>query len=170
VTAIPTLTTERLLLRPFRDADLDAYAELCADAEVMRWIGDGETMNRGGAWRHMAMLLGHWDLRGYGPWALERRDTGEVVGRGGLWEPDGWPDTEVGWTLRRGFWGNGFATEAGRATLDWAFGELGRDRIIAVIEPGNTRSIAVAERLGMEPDGHFDHRGRRHTLYALSRP
>ena len=88
---IPTLTSERLILRPFRENDLDAFARCCQDEETMRYLGG--TLSREDAWRQMAMLLGHWQLRGYGMWALEERATGAFVGRLGFHRPEGWPGT-----------------------------------------------------------------------------
>ena len=69
-----TLTTDRLLLRPFRATDIDDYARMCADPEVTRYLGDGRPLSRSDAWRQMAMLVGHWHLKGYGMWAIEERD------------------------------------------------------------------------------------------------
>jgi RimJ/RimL family protein N-acetyltransferase len=96
--AIVTLTTARLLLRPFRQDDVEAYAAMCADPEVMRYLGLSGVLTREDAWRQMAMLLGHWELRGFGMWAVEERDTGQFVGRVGLHDPEGWPEREVGWS------------------------------------------------------------------------
>src|SRR5271168_1748088 len=115
-----TLASERVLLRMFRESDLDAYAEMCADPEVMRYLGDGATLTRAESWRNMAVVLGHWQLRGFGLWAVEERETGLLVGRVGCWRPEGWPGFEIGWTLRRAFWGCGYATEAGLLALDQA--------------------------------------------------
>src|SRR5207253_7997909 len=96
-----TLETPRLLLRMLRESDLDAYAAMLADPEVMRHLGDGRPLSRPEAWRNLALMVGHWQLRGYGLWAAEERATGALVGRIGLWNPEGWPGLEVGWTLRR---------------------------------------------------------------------
>jgi len=142
-----TLETERLIMRPFAETDLDTYAEMCADPEVMRFLG-GKTWTRMETWRHIATTLGHWQLRGYGPWAVVRRDTDELVGRVGFLNPEGWPGFELGWTLARPAWGNGFATEAARRALDYAFTELDRDHVISLIHPENKASLAVAHRLG----------------------
>ena len=125
IDAMERLETERLILRMFRDSDFDAYAEMCGDTEVMKYLG-GPTMTRSEAWRSMAMVVGHWQLRGFGLWAVEERRAGCLVGRVGCWRPEGWPGLEIAWTLRRAFWGQGYATEAARAALDVAFSQLAR--------------------------------------------
>src|ERR1051325_1410340 len=149
------IETERLVLRMFRESDTDASAERVGDAEVMRFLG-GKTMSRQEAWRNMAMVMGHWQLRGYGFWAVEEKASGEMVGRVGCWRPEGWPGLEVGWTLRRAFWGRGYATEAARASVEYAFRELDQTRVISLIAPENAASIRVAERLGERPCGEWD--------------
>jgi RimJ/RimL family protein N-acetyltransferase len=163
------LQTDRLLLRPFREADLDAYAALCADPEITRYLGDGRTLDREDAWRQMAMLIGHWALRGFGTWALEERGSGAFVGRAGLHYPEGWPDREVGWVLGREHWGKGYATEAARAALDHAFDTLGWERAISLIHPENERSVRVAERLGERFERQTTVRGQPAGLYVVTR-
>jgi RimJ/RimL family protein N-acetyltransferase len=143
-----TLQTDRLTLRMLRESDLDAYAEMCGDAEVMRHIGDGKPMDRGMAWRNLALMVGHWSLRGFGLWAAVERSTSVLVGRIGFWQPEGWPDFEIGWMLRRTYWGRGYATEGARAALRFAFLEMQRPHVISLIRPENLPSIRVAERLG----------------------
>ena len=101
----------------------------------------------------MAYFLGHWELRGFGQWALVERDGGRLVGRAGLLRPEAWPGLEVGWLVARDHWGRGFAPEAGRASLEWARGELGADHVISLIEDDNERSQRVAEKLGMKVEG-----------------
>ena len=168
-TAIPTLQTERLVLRPFRQEDTDAFAALCADDEVMRWLGG--TMDRPIAWRHMATLTGHWRLHGFGRWAIEERDSGEFAGHVGLWYPEGWPAIEIGWALTRRAWGRGIATEAAQASLDYAWNEVGLDRVIHLIDPANERSQSVARKLGSQPtDEHFDFGPLRTTIWEVFRP
>ena len=166
---IPTLTTDRLILRPFRDDDLDAYAEIVADAEVMRYIGDGKPMDRDAAWRQMALIVGHWQLRGYGMWAVEARENGAFMGRIGFFNPEGWPGFELGWTLGRQWWGKGYATEGARAALDFGWQELGRDHVISLIRPENQPSIRVAERLGERLEGEVELFGNRALVYGIHR-
>ena len=164
-----TLLTERLRLRPFRDEDIDAYAAMSADPEVMRYLGDRSPLSRDDAWRQMAMFAGHWQLRGFGVWAVEERASGSFVGRVGLHYPEGWPDREVAWTLARPFWGRGFALEAARAALAHAFETLDWRRAISMVDPANHRSIRVAERLGERREGEITLRGHRLLLYAIDR-
>jgi RimJ/RimL family protein N-acetyltransferase len=162
------LQTPRLLLRQFHPDDIDAYAAMCADAEVMRYLSPtGEPLSREDAWRQMAMIRGHWELRGFGMWAAEELGTGRFVGRIGLHYPEGWPDREVAWALCRQFWGQGLASEAARAAADHAFETLGWDHLISLIRPANGRSIRVAERLGARPAGVATVRGVGHLVYRL---
>jgi RimJ/RimL family protein N-acetyltransferase len=164
-----TLETERLLLRPFRNSDHSAYAAMCADPEVMQYLGTGVTQNPMEAWRAMASMLGHWELLGYGMFAAEVKATGELAGRVGFLDPPGWPGFELGWTLARQHWGKGYAIEGARACLDYAFGPLGRDRVISLIRPANERSIRVAERLGERLAGEVDLLGGKALVYEKLR-
>ena len=141
---IPRLETERLVLREWRTEDFEPYAHFMADADVTRYL-TGEPMSRVDAWRNMAMLLGHWELRGFGMWAVERKSDGALVGRVGLHYPEGWPAVEVGWTLGKEYWGAGLATEAARAALTYAFLTQNLDRVISVIQIDNAPSQAVAD-------------------------
>ena len=147
---IPELSSERLTLRSFEDSDVGAFCAILSDPETTRFIGGPK--NRAATWLRIAGYQGHWVLRGYGQWAVVETASGRLVGRCGLWNPEGWPELEVGWTLGRDFWGRGYATEAGRAAVAWARTELGLSRIASCIHPDNARSIAVAERLGMSFD------------------
>jgi len=164
-----TLETERLLLRPFRQTDLDPYAVMCADPQVMRYLGDRAVLAREDAWRQMAMLVGHWSLRGFGTWAIEERATGTLLGRAGLHYPDGWPDREVNWALARPYWGHGFAFEAAKAVLAHAFGSLRWERASSLIDAENYRSIRLAERLGERFERQVEVRGFRVGLYSIDR-
>ena len=163
------LETERLLLRELRGGDWDAYAVMTADAEVMRYIGEGRTLDRETTWRAIAGMLGHWQLLGYGMWALEEKATGRFVGRAGFIDPPGWPGFELGWLLGREHWGQGFATEAAARCLRYAFEDLGRERVISLIRPDNVRSARVAERLGATLAGEVELLGSKALVYEARR-
>lgn len=163
-----SLETERLILRMWRAEDFDTYAAICADAEVMRYLG-GKTLTRHEVWRSMAFHVGHWHLLGYGHWAVEEKSSGRFVGRIGFLNPEGWPGFEVGWTLARECWGKGYATEGARAALDYAFKEMGREHVISLIHPDNAASIRVAERLGERREGETDLFGTYVHIYGISR-
>jgi RimJ/RimL family protein N-acetyltransferase len=167
VSSVPEVVTERLLLRGWCDEDTGAWGELCADPEVMRPLGRRGGISLGDAWREMAMLAGHWTLKGFGHWVLELRATGELVGRAGLYHPPDWPGLEVGWTVARPHWGNGYAGEAARASLEWARAELGADHVISLIADDNLRSQRVAEKLGMEQEGRAQVRGYDLRVYGI---
>lgn len=144
---IPVLTTERLVLRGWRQSDFDTLAGFLADPDVMRYLS-GRPMSRSDAWRSLAALVGHWELRGYGMWAVERKSDGALIGRIGLHYPEGWPALEVGWTLGKDYWGQGYATEAARAAMRYGFLTQNVERLISCIDPENKASQAVALRLG----------------------
>jgi RimJ/RimL family protein N-acetyltransferase len=151
---VPILETERTIMRGWSESDLDACAEWMADPEVMRFLGGHR--DRQTAWRTIALYIGHWSLRGYGLWAVQRKSDGALIGRVGIWHPEGWPGAEVGWTLSRAAWGQGYATECGRAATDWAWANLpDLTRLLSVIDPANTASRRVAERLGMKVVGDW---------------
>lgn len=142
----PTLETEPLILRPPIEDDLDGWEALAADAEAMRYLGGVQP--RASAWRGHAMMAGSWALHGFGMFAVIDKASGHWIGRVGPWRPEGWPGTEIGWSLLRPFWGRGYAREAAAATMDWAVDALGWTDIIHTIAPDNVPSIGLAERLG----------------------
>jgi RimJ/RimL family protein N-acetyltransferase len=166
---IPEIQTDRLLLRSFRETDIDEYAEMCADPEVMRYLSKGQPICRDEAWRQMAMIIGHWKFREFGLWAAEYKETGELAGRIGCWQPEGWPGLEVGWTLRQKFWGKSLAFEGAKASLKYAFEKLNADRVISIIHPENVRSIKLAERLGEHFDKVAELKGSVVHIYAIDR-
>ena len=100
------------------------------------------------AWRRMAMLVGHWALRGYGPWVIEEKASGHWVGYSGLWNPEGWPEPELMWGLAAHVHGRGYATEASRRARDFAYRDLGWTTLTSYIDPRNQPSLRVAQRLG----------------------
>ena len=142
------LETERLILRPVDpDRDFEPWAKAMADANTVRYLGT-KPMNRAESWRSMAVVIGHWAIRGYGFFSLQHRETGEWVGRVGPWYPEGWPAPEVGWTISPDHLGRGYATEAALASLRYAFDTLGWKQVIHVIMEGNEASMAVARKIG----------------------
>lgn len=165
MSTIPALTTARLRLRAFTLADLDAYAAICADAEVMRHIGSGGAVGRDVAWRHLALYLGQWQLCGHGMWAVQRLADGALIGRVGYLDPEGWPGNELGWTLACAAWGQGYAFEAASAALAFGRAELGVGDVISLIRAANTRSVALAERLGAVDTGPIEFMGNTALLY-----
>ena len=162
------LETDRLILRQWREEDFEPYAEICADEQVMRYLG-GKTFTRAETWRHMAFLIGHWHLRGYGHFAVEEKATGSFVGRIGFLNPDGWPGFEIGWTLGRKSWGKGYATEGARSALAYAFNELDKDHVISLIHPENQASMCVAERLGEQREGTAEILGIQVLVFGIDR-
>jgi RimJ/RimL family protein N-acetyltransferase len=159
--------TERLVLRRPVETDADALLPVF-DAEVVRYL-DGHVPSRDDLWRSIATWLGHWEMRGYGMYTWIEKATGAAVGRGGLWYPSGWPQLEVGWTLGRAHWGHGYATEAGRASLDLAWRHLDADWVCSLIHPDNARSQAVAERLGGRVVDHRTVRGSPAGIWRYDR-
>ena len=162
---VPTLETDRLLLRGFAARDFEPYAAMMADPEVTRYLADGRPLDRAEAWRQLAMFAGHWILRGFGVWAVEERATGAFIGRIGCFEPEGWPGFEVAYTLARGAGGRGYAREGAAAALRHAREVLGRTSVISVIRPGNEGSIRVATSLGAVPDGTVEFFGAPALIY-----
>jgi RimJ/RimL family protein N-acetyltransferase len=145
---IPHLTTERLLLRGFAPEDVEPYVAMMANADVTRYLGDGRPLSRDDAWRQLAMLAGHWVLRGFGLWAVEEQATGRFIGRIGCLEPAGHPAFEIAYTLAPDAWGKGYAREGAAAALRFARETLKRTAITSIIRPANVASIHVAESLG----------------------
>ena len=138
------------------------------DFEVVRYTSRTQ-LTRMEAWRHLATMVGHWHLRGFGMWGVEELATGRLVGRVGFHEPDGWPAFELGWTLGRAAWGKGYATEAAKRCLEYAFHEMDREHVISLIDPENVASIKVAERIGETLEGEAEVMGHRLLVYGISR-
>jgi RimJ/RimL family protein N-acetyltransferase len=145
---IPTLRTPRLILRGFRAEDLDAFAAMQANPEVMRYLGTGQPRSRAETWDGMARVMGQWALRGIGQFALEHAETGQFAGRAGILHPLDWPEPELAYSLDQRFWRQGLASEAAGAIRDWAFATHALPHLASFILPGNAASAAVARRLG----------------------
>ena len=160
---IPTLETERLILREGRDADVEALVAFYADAEASKPVGG--PLSRAEAWGRAAFNRGHWALRGYGNWVIEEKATGDYAGWSGLWFPEGFPEREVGWGLIPSKRGRGYATEAALRARAYAYETLGWKTAISLIAPDNPRSIRVAERLGAAFEGATQHDGMTFGVY-----
>jgi RimJ/RimL family protein N-acetyltransferase len=167
---VPVLRTERLVLRGFTQDDFEPFVKIVSDPEVVRYLDDGALISREDCWRGMALFMGHWHFRGYGWWAVEHHDSGEFLGRIGLYNPEGWPGVEVGWLLRQDAWGVGLATEGATAALAFASDVVGLDEVISLIDGRNKRSIRVAEKLGERCEGEMDHKGKAVLVYRARLP
>ena len=165
---VPVLETPRLVLRELRADDFDNYARMCADAEVVRYIGSGQPLSRQEAWRSMAFFMGHWHLRDYGMWAVIDKTTNQFIGRIGFHQPEGWFGFEIGWLIDRECWGQGFATEGARAILQLAKPTFGQTRVFSLIHPENAASIRVAEKIGESFVGETELNGTRVLIYAVN--
>jgi RimJ/RimL family protein N-acetyltransferase len=177
---LPTLTTPRLLLRPWREDDLPPFAALNADPVVMQYFRAPLTRDESDA--RAQRIRDHFSRHGFGMWAVEVPGEAPFIGHVGLaWVPfeDYFtPCVEIGWRLARGYWSRGFATEGAAAALDFGFDRLGQTEIVAFTVPANMRSRRVMERLGMtrtsgeefdHPNIPLGHEMRRHVLYRIGR-
>ncbi len=147
----PTLETERLRLRAHRFEDFERFADLFASPRSRFMDGP---VARGDAWRIFAADVGQWSLLGFGAWAIERRADAAYVGQVGLNLPADFPERELGWLLWEEFEGRGYALEAALCARDFAYRTLGWETVVSYIDPGNTPSIRLAERMGagLDPD------------------
>lgn len=151
---IPTLETERLILRAPREADFTREC-LFYDGDHARFVGGARGPSA--VWEKITERLGHWSLRGYGFFHIDEKAGGRYVGRTGPICPWGWPEPEIGWSLMPDAMGHGYATEAARAARAWVYGSLGWTTAISLIDPANTASQAVAHRLGATFEKTYDH-------------
>ena len=174
------LRTSRLLLRRWRDDDVAVFAELSADPVVMRYLRALPDRAASEAW--VAQARAHWQLHGFGQWVVEIPGEAGFIGVIGLsvvsFEAPFTPAVDIAWRLTRAGWGQGYATEAAQAALDYGFEKLGLTEIVALTVPANWRSRRVMERLGMThaPEDDFDYPSlpegplKRHVLYRLRNP
>ena len=151
---IPRLETERLILRGPEASDFEPLCAFLLDRD--RSWGFGTEKDRGKAWRWFACSIGHWALRGHGYFTMEWKETGQPCGITGLWEPEGWPEPEIGWVVFEGFEGRGIAFEGAERARRWAYEDLGLNTLTSNIVPGNDRSVALAERLGAWFEREYD--------------
>ncbi|SNS18140.1 GNAT family N-acetyltransferase [Antarctobacter heliothermus] len=146
LTNAPRIETDRLILRGPEKADAEAVIAFLRDP--LRSEGFGHIPLRGDAWRWFTMNVGHWHWHGYGYFVIELKDTGEAAGICGIWNPETWPEPELGWVVFDAFEGKGIAREAAERARAWAYDDLGMTTLTSNIVPGNSRSAALAQRLG----------------------
>jgi len=155
LTGVPVLETERLILRAPVVGDFDTMATFAA-SDRARFVGGPSPRHM--AWRAFCAITGHWVMRGFSMFVFTDKSTGAPLGVSGPWCPEGWPEPEIGWSL----WapqaeGKGLAFEAATATRAFAYDVLGWPTAISLIHVDNTRSAALARRMGCVPDGIFTH-------------
>lgn len=173
ITSAPVLATERLILRDFTHADLDAHAATLGDPEVMRHLS-GTPLSREDSFRRLLLAVGQWPVLGMGMWAVERKADGKVVGHCGFFDmeremaPSLLGEPEMGWIFDRSVHGQGIALEACCAALEWAEATLAAPSYPAIIAPDNIASMKLAEKLGFErqPDGVY----KGETIAVFRRP
>ncbi|WP_254868666.1 GNAT family N-acetyltransferase [Phaeobacter sp. HF9A] len=150
---LPQITTERLLLRGWTSDDHAPFAAICADPDVMRYIGNGQTRSPEDAARNIAAFQRSWAERGYGLFAVEEKQSGELIGfTGHAWPgflPEVLPSVEIGWRFSKPSWGKGYASEAAKAALVFGVNELGITDIVSIYQIGNEASRRIMQKLGM---------------------
>jgi len=162
------IETDRLVLRCFKEDDWVDLHQLYSDPECTRYTIQ-RTLTEGESWRTMAALIGHWQVRGYGPYAVEDKVSGKVMGPVGLWYPNDWPEPEIKWALSRDFWGCGYARESAWATKKMAAEYMPGTSLISLIFPDNKPSIKLAEALGAKFEKEFKFRGQIALIFRHSK-
>lgn len=161
------LETSRLILRRFRDDDLDALAAMLADPETTQYLGRGLTRDRTQSQGMLNWIHEHWQQHGYGLQALEDKAGGELLGWSGFIDEPDWPGFELGWALRRTSWGMGYATEASLPMLALARDVLKKPTVISMIRRPNLASVRVAHKLGMVFDKEIELFDKPIDLYQI---
>ncbi len=140
------IETKRLQLRQWRGSDFVNFSRYYADEDNARYVGGQKDADQ--AWRHMALQIGHWTLKGFGYWAVDEKGTDDFVGCVGLWQSPGWPELELGYWLVKEHQGKGYALEACLRCIEYARETLGASSLVSYIDPANAASIHLATRLG----------------------
>lgn len=171
--SLPRMETRRLLLRQWRDEDLDPYARICADPETMRYMSaSGSPRTSGQTSEIVSSIRQHWIDHHFGLWAVEEMRSGKFIGRIGLQYHKDWPGehkVEVGWLLDKACWGDGLATEGAQASLAYGFENRKLERIISVALPENRASRRVMEKCGLTFLGETHWRDTDVVWYAIDR-
>jgi len=168
------IETPRLVLRRWRAEDVEPFAAINADPEVMRWIRDGSVRDEHQTRANVAAMEGLWETERFGLFAVELRDSGELAGFTGLsvprFLPEVMPAVEIGWRLGKAFWGRGLASEAARAAMRYGFRERGLERIVGIVQVGNGASERIMVKLGMRLDREVvaPGSGRPTRIYAIT--
>ena len=167
----PVIETARLILRQWRNADMAPYTKMLSDPDTARFITvDGKpVIDEMTGWRHAVVMAGHWALHGAGMFVVEEKSSGQFAGRVGPWFPPGWPGFEVGWGIAKELRGKGYAAEAARASIDWAFGRFDLEQIVHCIDRANIASQGVAKRLGAKIDREIELFGHTADLWVTRR-
>ncbi len=160
----PAIQTKRLQLRQFKDADWVALHEHYSDPECTKFTFR-RALSEGESWRAMCSMIGHWTIRGYGPYAAVEASTDTVIGAIGLWYPNDWPEPEIKWALTRRFWGRGYASEAVRAIQIPAVRYFGGNAPISFINAENEPSIRLATAVGAQFENTVEFRGSPWHVY-----
>jgi ribosomal-protein-alanine N-acetyltransferase len=163
----PVIVTARLALRRWTYADRGDFRAMLADADMMRFLHEGLPMTATDADAALDKTIAHYSA-GFGDWAIVSLAHGEILGEAGLTTLRESGEVELGYMLRRPFWGQGLATEAARAVMAHAFSALELSHLFAMVRPDNRASIHVLEKLGMRPDGLVIHRG--HEMAKFEAP
>lgn len=158
------LSTNKLFLRKPVETDWEPLTHYYADVECMKYTR-GRALADWEVWRSVATIIGHWEMRGYGPYTLVKKATQQVIGLSGLWYPLEWPSPEVMWGLVRNEWGKGFAREAAGAVLSMASTHVPEFHLISIISPENVNSIRLAESLGAVYENTIPFRDTEASVY-----
>jgi RimJ/RimL family protein N-acetyltransferase len=167
---IPTLTTENLRLRPFTPADATPMHHILNGKDVLKYFPGPQSLTAEQVQRSISQLLTHWQENGYGLWAVEPRATGNLLGRCGLQYLPETDEVEIDFILDREYWGQGFATEAGQASLQYGFDKLGLSTIVGIVHPENVSSQRVLQKLGMQFVEETEYFGMAVHHYVKTRP
>lgn len=160
--------TSRIRFREWRTDDLEEFHSICADPEVMQFVGDGQAWPRLASQQFIDRAVAQFAECGYCQWALEDDRQGRLMGYCGFAQSD--TGSEIGWRLGSPYWGQGLATEAARAVVRFGFESLRFERIVATVQANNRASIRVIEKLGMHPERQFQRQGREILAYVLTQP
>jgi ribosomal-protein-alanine N-acetyltransferase len=167
---IPTITTYRLVLRPLAEEDVDPLHRILRDGDILRYFPNTDPPARDRVQKLISDQLRHWEERGYGWWAVELRSRDGLIGWSGLQFLPETEEVEVAYLLGRSFWGRGLATEAAQACLQYGFGQVGLESIVAIVHPENAASRRVIEKLGMSFVDRARYFGMDCYRYAIDRP